>query len=506
MTVQAVDWTVPAPILVVAATALLLLVVQAALPSRRRLLDGITVGGLALAGTSLIPIARGGRVGTFCTDRGCSLEAGGPLLGLQVIVLVSAAVVVLLSAGEDVLGPEPEDQATAAAGMRQGATTGADPAATTTVLPARGTLGRCEYWALLLMATAGALALISSRDLLTLLVALETASLPVIGMVGVARTREAAVAATRLLLVAVASFGLTLFGVALLLAASGTVYLDGLRAGIEAGSPTLALVGVALVLAGVGYKVAALPFGFWVADVYPACPLPVAAYLSTASKVAGVAALALVIGQGLPGSGSPWLPVVIAVTMTVANVVALTQRAAIGILAWSTIGQAGWALLPLASDAPRAIVQSAVTAYLLAYCAATLAAFAVVVLVSRHHPAGRRHTVADEGGLFRREPVAAGVLVLALISLAGLPPGLAGLLAKVAVLRPVIETDGWWLAVVAAANVAIGLAYYARWVWALLVPGERPSPTWDVRPAEGGALALAAAVLVVFTILPGLLL
>jgi NADH-quinone oxidoreductase subunit N len=178
------------------------------------------------------------------------------------------------------------------------------------------------------------------------------------------------------------------------------------------------------------------------------------------------------------------------------------------LLAWSTVAQAGWVLLPLLGrgDAETRIGSAAV--YLLAYGTASAVAFAVVVLVTRHHVAGSAHLLEDHRGLARREPVAALLLALALLSLAGLPPGVAGLVAKLAALAPVADAGTWWLAVGAAVNVALGLAYYLRWT-ALLVaaPAEGEQPvTWSVRPAEGAALGFSGVLLVAFSVVPGLML
>jgi NADH-quinone oxidoreductase subunit N len=196
------------------------------------------------------------------------------------------------------------------------------------------------------------------------------------------------------------------------------------------------------------------------------------------------------------------------ITMTVGNVVALRQRVAVRLLAWSTVAQAGWVLIPLASsDGSEYGTRTALAAalgYLLAYSVASLAAFAVVVLVARHHPAGEEHTLDAYRGLARTEPVASAVLVFALASLAGLPPGVMGLIAKLVALRPLVDQGVWLIAVVAALNVALGLAYYVRWAGLLLAaplaapeggPGAGP-PRWTVRPAEGLALGGAAAACV----------
>ena len=528
--VQAVDWVAIAPLAIVTVTMLAVLVLQAVWPGRRRLLDAIPLGGLGLAAIALTPLARGELHQTFCLVGGCSFYAARDTLGLQVTVILAAAVTVLLARGERSLAAGPVQPVLAGEASSSKTTLPAKTALLSnsalpinTSLPAGvlpgpnadivprpvarpDTLQRAEFWALLLAATTGALALIGARDLFTILIAVEIASLPVVGMVATTRTARSALAATKLLLVSVISFGLALLGVALIYAGTGTVSLAGLQSGARllTGGDHLVPLGLAFVVAGVGYKVAALPFGLWVPDVYPATPLPVSAFLSSVSKIAGVTAVALVV-SALPGFGRGWLAVLVAVTMTLANLVALVQPTCIGMLAWSTIAQAGWALLPLTGSSVTGEVTGAVTTYLMAYAAASLCAFTVVLLVSRHHPASRRHLISDEAGLIRREPVAGALLVLALLSLAGLPPGLAGLIAKVAALRPPVEAGVWWLALVAAVNVALALAYYLRWVWTVVSAGQQSTPTWHVTHAEGAALSLAGGLLVVFTILPGLM-
>ncbi len=482
MSVQPIDVVATGPVIVAALAVLAVLVAQAVLPGRRLLLDAVALGGLGLSAVALVVLAAGDLPrATFCAQAGdggrCSFVADPATVGLQLVVLLTAVVALLLALD----GPG-----------------------------AAGRTTRAEHHALLLAAVTGALALAGSRDLLTLVVALETASLPVVGMVGLRRDADGAQAAMKLLLVAVTSLGLLLLGVALIYAGTGSVHLTAIAEATASGGSPVVVLGTVLAVAGIGYKVAALPFGLWVPDVYAGSPVPVAAFLSTTSKVAGLAAAAILLVVGLPGdsaSWQPWFAVLVVATMTIGNLVALAQTGAVRLLAWSTVAQAGWVLLPLlgTGDAETRIGSAAV--YLLAYGTASAVAFSVVVLVTRHHVAGAGHLLEDHRGLARREPVAALLLGLALLSLAGLPPGVAGLVAKAAALRPVVDDGLWWVAVAAALNVALGLAYYLSWT-ALLVaraePGD-PPPTWRVRPAEGAALGLGGVLLVAFCVVPGLM-
>ena len=201
--------------------------------------------------------------------------------------------------------------------------------------------------------------------------------------------------------------------------------------------------------------------------------------------------------------------------MTLGNVMALRQDDVVRLLAWSTVAQAGWVVLPLVSISALGVGASAT--YLLTYVVATLVAFAVVAVMVRDRP-GHGRSIGDYEGLWQRSPWRAGALALALTSLAGLPPGVIGLVGKVTALRPVVA-EGWvWLAVIAAVNAVIGVAVYLRWLRAVITAPAEAASHRACR--HGGGLALAAtptghggraragasAVLVVVSVQPDLLL
>ncbi|MFZ5871751.1 MAG: proton-conducting transporter membrane subunit, partial [Actinomycetota bacterium] len=215
-----------------------------------------------------------------------------------------------------------------------------------------GARARVEHHALLLAAVAGAVALAAARDLASLVIALETASLPVVALIALRRDARGAEAALKLLLVAVASLGVLLLGVALVYAGAGTLHLAGLSLLDPDGARrALLLLGLALVVAGAAFKLSAMPFGWWTPDVYAGSPPPVAAFLSTVSKAAATAFVVVVLVVGAPLLVADWTTLVAVLaltTMTVGNLVALRQRVAVRLLAWSTVAQAGWVLLPLA--------------------------------------------------------------------------------------------------------------------------------------------------------------
>jgi NADH-quinone oxidoreductase subunit N len=267
-----------------------------------------------------------------------------------------------------------------------------------------------------------------------------------------------------------------------------------------------------LVVVGFAFKVSAVPFHFWAPDTYQGAPVPVAAFLAVASKAAGFAGLVVLLVVGFRPYADVWGPAVAAlaaVTMTVGNVVALRQWHLVRLLAWSSVAQAGYLLMPLGVAATAvgrhgAVLSDAVRAtltYLGIYAAMNVGAFGCATLLARRH---RRTAVEDVRGLVWSAPVASVMFALFLTALAGLPPGVAGLFAKVVVLRAAVDGHLTWLAVVAAVNTVIGLAYYLR-VAALMftrADGDQPSSAGrdSARPVvlAIGVAAVAVAILSVY--------
>ncbi|MFI8999462.1 NADH-quinone oxidoreductase subunit N [Streptomyces sp. NPDC053541] len=460
--VQSVDWLAIAPPTLTALVALVVLVADLFVPeARKRLLGWTAIGGLAAALALLAPLRAADR-STFCLTaatelRACSYTADTFTLVIQFLVLAGALVTALLSLD-------------ATGGTRRG-------------LPAG------EYWFLLLSSAAGAALLPASRDLATLVVALEVASLPAFALVGLKRgDRMSGEAALKFFLSSVTATAVTLLGVSFVYAATGTLHLTEVaqRLGDVPGQlETLARAGVVLTLVGFAFKTAAVPFHFWVPDTYVGAPLPVAAYLSVVGKAVGFTGIILVTVVAFPSYADVWGPalaVLAALTMTAGNVAALRQsatraRSAVRLLAWSSVAQAGYLLVPVAAAAYSSDDQIGSTvAYALMYAAVNLGAFAVVALVGRDRP---EHRIADHRGLYAASPAAALAMAFFLLNLAGLPPGIIGLFAKVTVFSTAVDAGLGWLAVVMGVNVVIGLAYYLRWT-ALLFRGPVDGPEGPV--------------------------
>ncbi|GAA4589094.1 NADH-quinone oxidoreductase subunit N [Planotetraspora phitsanulokensis] len=485
--IQSIDYTAIAVPLILALTAGLVLVLDAFLPARPgggRLLGVVALGGVAAALAVLVAQAvQGGVRRTFCVPaslgggESCSFVLDRFTLVFTGLVLAAGVVVVLLSMAELTSGRVPVG----------------------------------EWYFLLLGTLTGAVLLAASRDLIMLVVSLELVSLPVFALTAMRRyDGRASEAALKLFLVSVVSTAIMLFGVSLMYGVTGSVYLDRIAAFYASGqsaapagvAPGVTTVAIVLVLAGFAFKVAAVPFHFWAADVYQGAPIPVAALLSVISKAAGFAGLILILTTALASQAAVWAPVVAviaALTMTAGNVLAMRQRQAVRLLAWSSVAQSGYILAPLAAFAgvPRDAAGASV-AYLAFYAAMNLVAFGVVMLVAR---ARERNDLDDYQGLAFHSPVAALSLAFSLICLAGLPPGLAGLFAKVVVFRAIVDGGLGWLAVVMAANTVIGLYYYIAWTARLFTPLS----TGASRPRSGPvavAVGLAVAVTLAFSVAP----
>ena len=376
-----------------------------------------------------------------------------------------------------------------------------------------GTAPAGEFCFLLTCSMTGGVVVGYAGDLITLIVALETLTLPLYVLVGLRRfaprervTTAGAEAAVTFFVVSVVSTAVALLGAALIYAGTGQVYLDLLDLG-PAGTP-LGAVGAALVVIGFGFKVAAVPLHAWAPATYDGAPLPVAAYLSTASKLGGVLALAAVIlGLSAREDTGPLVGVLAVLTMTVGNLVALRQTRMVRLLAWSSVAQAGYILTPLAVVGVLGVGAVAAS---VAYAAffVVLETIAFGVLVALRPPGADGGAIADHRGAGRRHPWLGAALVLALAGLAGLPPGLAGLFAKVTIVAALIAAGWGWLAGVVALNAVIALAYYVRVAAVLYAPASpapEPSPGRRTAWPVTATLVAAAAVALVLGFAPQVL-
>jgi NADH-quinone oxidoreductase subunit N len=337
-----------------------------------------------------------------------------------------------------------------------------------------------EYYFLLLSAFLGMLTISSSRDLLMLFISLELVTAPAWLMAGFRkRDPRSNEASLKFFLIGILSTAVMLYGMSLVYGATGSLRLDEIARALSEQVPSgLAVAAVLFVVTGFAFKVSSVPFHFWAPDTYEGSPVPVAAFLSVASKAAGFAGLLQLMFLAFRPLAEFWAPVfaVLSVlTMTLGNLIALQQRQVVRLLAYSSVAQAGYMLLPFAlvgGGADRMAFAAAVL-YILIYGVMNLGAFAVVIALAREAPGA---LVRDFAGLGRRAPFLALAMGMFLISLAGIPP-FAGFWGKFFIFQAAIFADQAWLAVVMVVNSVISLYYYVaivRQMYFVEVPQARP--------------------------------
>jgi len=292
---------------------------------------------------------------------------------------------------------------------------------------------------------------------------------------------------------------------------TGAIHLPFALA-LNPGDHALVISGLVLLLSGLAFKVAAVPLHAWAPSTYDGAPVPIAAFLSTASKLGGVIAILYVtdaaVKGGLGMSAGITLAALATLSLVIGTLVALRQQRTVRLLAWSSVAQAGFILAPLGgfvkADAPQGLLSASV-AYTLFFLALKLAAFSGVAALRPPPLSGG--TLEDLHGLGRSAPWRSAGLSLALIGLAGLPPALAGLFAKITVLNALLNVGVIWLALVVALVSIVGLAVYWRPLAALyrsdsLTDTAPPAPrvSWPTLIP----LALAAGALVVLSVVPQL--
>ena len=359
-----------------------------------------------------------------------------------------------------------------------------------------------EYYFLILCATLGMMFMASGIDLIAIFIGLETMAVAFYILVGYVKpNRRSNEAAVKYFLLGAFSLGLLLYGMSLLYGLSGTTNLRELTATFVAGeSDGLLLVAMILVIAGIGFKIAAVPFHMWAPDVYEGAPTPITAYLSVGSKAAAFAMLLRIFFEGLPGLVEEWRPIFYAlaiITMTLGNIAAITQSNIKRMLAYSSIAHAGYILIGVVAGTPRGF--TAIFVYLMVYVFMQLGAFAVVTMLRRENVAGDE--LKDLSGLYSRYPVAAFAMLFFMLSLGGIPPT-AGFMGKFWLFSAAIESGYIWLAVVAVGNSAISLYYYIRVIVYMWIKEEIAGPPIKVSPAMVAALVITLVGTIVFGLYP----
>lgn len=469
------EWSLLVPPLIVLGTIVLLLAIDAVSEraARQTALPLALVGQL-LALASLATIDWGEGATTF----GVSYRADWFALVVSLIALVAGILSVLVSAGYTESGLEPG-------------------------------VGLAEYLALLLFSVLGTIVVGAAGDFIVLLLGLEMSAVAVYALTAFARRRLTSVeGALKYFLLGAFASAILIYGMAWVYGLTGSIVLSDiahtLRTVVTPGQPLdpALLLALLLLAVGLGFKIAAVPFHMWTPDAYQGAPTPVSAYMSVVPKVAGFAAVARILVQGLQPLSDQWaglLGILALITMVYGNVVAIAQRDLKRMLGYSAIGHTGYMLAGLAAfttglAGDRSV--GSVLFYLFAYAFMNIGAFGVIAWLQER---GLGTTLDDVAGLAGRAPLAALTMAIFMLSLMGMPP-LLGFYAKYYVILALIEAGQLWLAVAIVVMSAVSAFFYLRVVTQMYF--QEPGGTW--RPVRTPLLGLGLAVMAVATLALGL--
>lgn len=371
---------------------------------------------------------------------------------------------------------------------------------------------RGEYYYLLLFTTVGVMFMGSAGDLVVIFVALELLSIPLYILSGFRWPQEESEeSAMKYFILGAFSSGFLVYGIALIYGATGTTNLEGIWdaaasiAAADSSSQYLLMIGAGLVLVGLGFKVAAVPFHMWTPDVYQGAPTSVVAYMSVAAKVGGFAALIRVLGAALPhfavngDTVAAWqfaVWVIAALTMILGNFVAVVQSDLKRLFAYSSIAHAGYMLVAVAAAGSAGLADDAaqaVTIYLMAYAFTNIGVFAVIMALEKDD--GSNTGIGSVKGLARTQPLLAGAMTVFMFSLTGVPLT-GGFIGKWFVFRTAIAADLLLVAVIGVLTSVISAYYYLRIVWFMYFEegdseASVPWPlAWGISLAAVGTLIL----------------
>jgi NADH-quinone oxidoreductase subunit N len=472
------DLAIIAPLVVAVGVAIASLIADLVLPGRKNVAVGVALGGLAIVAVAVI-VANGSPGDAFA-----GAYRVDPLTTFLDLLFVSIVALTIVFA-PDYLEP-------------------------------RG-LPVAEFAVVLVFAMTGAMLLAASTDLLLLFLGLELMVLPGYMLAAYHKTDSYSTeGAIKYFLLGSFSSAIFLFGLAFVWGLTGTTRVDGVATallGVASGtlafSPGLAM-GLAFMTTGVAFKIAAVPFHYWTPDAYQGSPTPVTGYLSVGPKIGAFALIIRLFVEALGPLKADWLPVVIilaALTMTLGNLVALTQDNVKRMLAYSSIAHTGYMLVGLAAFAGgQQLGLEGLLFYGAAYTFMNLGAFAVIAALQKR--AGVTSSLETFAGLGRREPLLGILMTLFLLSLTGIPPT-AGFFAKAIVILAAVQAGGWvaFLAVITMLNAAVAAFYYLRVVVYMFMrdPASQAPPLQHGRLLWGG-LAVTTSLTILFGFFPGLLL
>lgn len=365
---------------------------------------------------------------------------------------------------------------------------------------------RGEYYTLLLFSISGMMLMAQAGDLIIVFLALEMLSIPLYVLSAFARPRaDSEEAGIKYFLLGAFSSGFVVYGIALVFGAAGTTSLGKIVAAAANPSTNMILltVGAALIIVGLGFKVAAVPFHMWTPDVYQGAPSAVTAFMASGAKIAGFAALLRVFALAFPALSAditPILVVLAALTMIVGNVVAIAQTNIKRLLAYSSIAHAGYILMAFVPYGQKAVVATSVAAglfYLVSYAITNFGAWAVVIALEKAE--GKGLNLDDYAGLARKHPALAAAMTVFMLSLTGVPPTL-GFVGKFYLFRAAVEGQFYLLAVIGVLTSLISAYYYLRVVVIMYMRDGEPETVRE--PWLNITWATTAVVTVVASLVP----
>jgi NADH-quinone oxidoreductase subunit N len=363
---------------------------------------------------------------------------------------------------------------------------------------------KSEFYGLILFATVGMTFLSGAAELITLYVSLELATIPLYVMAAyLKRDLKSTEAGLKYFIIGGASSGILLFAISLLYGISGTTYLSQIHGWeIGVGNLNAALIfSTILFVAGFGFKLAAAPFHMWAPDVYEGAPTPVTAYLSVASKAAGLVAFVRIFYGPLAAVKADWvtiLEIVAVLAMVIGNFVALMQTNIKRMLAYSSIAHVGYVFVALSAVNGYSIVGMMI--FLMAYLFANIGAFMVAIGFSNMTGSDQ---ISDYAGLVRRNPLAAVMMAICMLSLIGIPPT-AGFLGKYWLFAAAVQEHLYWLVVIAVLMSVVSLFYYANIIRQMFFHKRDDESKIHFGPALGIGITISGIVVLLICLAPSI--
>ncbi len=457
-----IDYMVILQILILAGSALALLLIDLVIPSQHKRVTAL----LALAATVGALLA--GPASTQGVTLAGAIAFSPSTLIINSVILVATAISILFASDS---------------------------------LPKQG-IERGEAYVLMLLASAGMLILVQAASLVILFMGLELLSIALYVLTAIAYPRVASEeAGLKYLIIGAFGAGFLVFGIALTFGATGSLLLGEIASRIPTSGveQVYFLIGISLMVVGFGYKVSLVPFHMWTPDVYEGAPTAITAYMSVGSKVAGFVAI-MALTQVVNGTDSVLQPILMGIavlTMLVGSIVAMSQQSVKRMLAYSSIGHAGFIMLGVLTSGVTGGLMVPVF-YMVAYTVTNLAAFGVVMAYERAD--GSDLQISDLSGLWQHSPWLTAIMTIALLSLAGVPPTV-GFLAKFQILSATWSAGWVWLAVAAALASAISAYFYIRCLIQMYSGAPREAHT-VLSTRSMIALAVVTVAIIVFGIMP----